>query len=180
MGSSTDLFDLADEVLAVCEAALALIPAGVPARSYVGHGLPAIDCEQLVVSTYAVPEADTAPRTLPLDRAFRSRYGSLILPMLVVSIVRCYPSVTLGGRQQPILPSTAELTAASQLIYEDGWQLWNALISAKRAGAFGGLCSELARDPMMPVQPEGGFAGWTIPLELRLDGFAVDFPSPVP
>lgn len=175
-GAATDLFDLADTALAVCIEALDMLTAKCPARRYVGHGLPALDCEQLVVSTYSVPEADTSPRALPLDRAFRARYGSLIQPMLVVSIVRCYPVVTLNAKSVPVFPSVAELTAASALIYADGWHLWNAIISAKRQGAFGGACKELARDPMMPIQPSGGFAGWTIPLEVQLDGYAVVFP----
>jgi hypothetical protein len=175
-GAATDLFDLADTMLSVCVDALALLPAGAPERAYVGHGLPAIDCEQLVVSTYQLPLADTSPRSLPLDRMFKEKYGSLNLPMLVVSIARCYPCITLDKRQEPIFPSVAELTAASELVYADGWQLWNGIKTAKRLGAFGGLCRELAMDPMLPLQPQGGFAGWTIPVEIQLDGFSVAFP----
>jgi hypothetical protein len=175
-GAATDLFDLADALLNVCVDSLALLPAGAPGRAYVGHGLPAIDCEQLVVSTYQAQLADTSPRALPLDRMFKEKYGSLNVPMLVVSIVRCYPGVTLNKQQEPILPSLAALTAASELIYADGWQLWNGIKTAKKLGAFGGLCRELVTDPMMPLQPAGGFAGWTIPVEIQLDGFAVPFP----
>jgi len=175
-GAATDLFDLADALLGVCADSLALLPAGTPSRLYVGHGLPAIDCEQLVVSTYQVPEADTSPRALPLDRMFKEKYSSLILPMLVVSVARCYPCVTLDKRQEAIFPSVAELSAASNMIYADGWQLWNGIKSAKRAGAFGGLCRELVMDPMLPLQPSGGYAGWTLPIEIQLDGFTVAFP----
>jgi hypothetical protein len=176
-GASTDLFDLADEMLNVCEGALQLIPAGCPDRAYVAHGLPAIDCEQLCVSVYTTPWADTNPRNATLDRQFKTKYGSLNLVFLTVSIVRCYPGPTANGRATPILPRVAELTAASQKIYEDGWQLWNGIQTAKRLGAFAGVCRELAMDPMLPIQPSGGFAGWTIPVEVQLDGFPVAFPS---
>jgi hypothetical protein len=177
-GAATDLYDLADEVLSVCEAALALLPAGVPARSYVAHGLPAIDCEQLTVSVFTVPQADTSPRSLPLDRQFKvSKFGSLNLIFLTVQLVRCYPPVTASGRQQNLAPRVEDLTAFSQLIYADGWQLWNGLQTAKRLGAFAGTCREFSLDPLLPIQPQGGFAGWAVPIEVQLDGFNVAFPS---
>ena len=177
MAAPGDLFSLATEVLDVAVAALDQLPALAPTRRYVGHGLPALDCEQLVVSTYAVPEMNTAPQAAALDRQFRSRFGSLTAPLLVISVVRCYPVVTLNSKQVAIFPAPAAIEAASALIYDDGWQLWNGVMSAKRDGAFDGLCSGLARQPMMPIQPSGGYAGWTLPLEIQLDGFRVDFGS---
>ena len=177
MADASDLFLLAAEVLDVATAALDLLPAQAPDRRYVGHGLPALDCEQLVVSTYAVPEASTAPQAAALDRSFRFKYGSVINPLLVVSVVRCYPVVTLNSKQVPIFPDPAAIEAASALIYADGWQLWNGIISAKREGAFDGLCKGMAREPMLPIQPSGGYAGWTMPLDFELDGFTVDFGS---
>jgi hypothetical protein len=167
-------------VLAVSEAALALLPAGVPARSYVAHGLAAIDCEQLTVSVYTVTVADTSPRVLPLDRQFKTRYGSVNIVPMTVQIVRCYPAVTLGGRQQPMLPAASTLAQAGAELYADGWQLWNGLQTAKRLGAFEGVCHEFSMDPLIPIQPSGGFAGWSVPVEVRLDGFEVNFPSPPP
>lgn len=180
MGAATDLFDLADETLAVCEAALALLPAGVPERSYVAHGIPAIDCEQLTVSVYTVPQADTSPRALPLDRQFKAKYGGVNLVFMTVQLVRCYPPPTANGRQVNLLVRTQELTAFAQAINADGWQLWNGLITAKRQGAFAGVCREFSLDPLLPIQPQGGFAGWAVPIEVQLDGFAVNFPSPPP
>ncbi len=175
MGASA-LYDLMSELLAVCEQALAQTTAGAPDRRYVGHGLPAIDCEQLVVSTYSVAEADVSPRTLPLDRAHRVKTGTKPLQVLVVSIVRCYPGPTLDKKQQPMLPKAAAIEAASKTLSEDAWQLWNAIRSANRLGAFQGLCSELAMDPITPMQPSGGFAGWTLPIEVAVPGFPVTFP----
>ncbi len=99
---------------------------------------------------------------------------------MTVQLVRCYPGATANGRQAPALPRTADLTQASVELYADGWQLWNGLQTAKRLGAFKGVCREFALDPMLPIQPQGGFAGWTIPVEVQLDGFDVAFPSPPP
>lgn len=173
-----DLYALADEVLAVCEASLALLPAGVPPRVYVAHGIPAIDCEQLTVSVYTVPTADTSPRALPLDRQFKvTKGGSVNLVFLTVQVARCYPGVTANNRQQPIAPTPEALAAASEMIFADGWQLWNGLQSAKRLGAFKGFCQEFSLDPLLPIQPQGGYAGWAVPIEVRLDGFTVEFPS---
>ncbi len=178
MGSATDLNGLALEVLEVCEAALALLPAGVPVRSYVAHGLPAIDCEQLTVSVYTVPQADTSPRVLPLDRQFKvAKYGSVNLVFLTVQLVRCYPQPTAGGRQVNLLTRVQDLAAFAELINADGWQLWNGLQSAKRLGSFGGACREFSMDPLLPIQPQGGFAGLAIPIEIQLDGFKLDYPS---
>lgn len=181
MGAATDLYDLADETLLVCEAALALLPAGVPERVYVAHGIPAIDCEQLTVSVYTVPEADTSPRSLPLDRQFKvAKYGAVDLVYLTVQLVRCYPPATAGGRQVNLSPRVADLTAFAQMINADGWQLWNGLKSAKRQGAFAGICREFSMDPLLPIQPQGGYAGWAVPIQVQLDGFTVNFPSPPP
>lgn len=177
MGAATDLNDLALETLAVCEAALATLAAGAPARSYVAHGIPAIDCEQLTVSVYTVPQADTSPRALPLDRAHKARYGALNLVFLTVQLVRCYPPATQHGRQTNLAPSVADLMAFAATINQDGWQLWNGLATAKRQGAFAGICREFTLDPLLPIQPQGGFAGWAIPIEVQLDGFTVNFPS---
>ncbi len=125
-----------------------------------------------------MPQADTSPRALPLDRQFKvAKYGSINLVFLTVQVVRCYPGPTANGRQQAVLPRVSELTAASELIYQDGWQLWNGLQTAKREGAFDGVCAEFAVDPLLPIQPSGGFAGWALPIEVRLDGFPVAFPS---
>jgi hypothetical protein len=158
-----------------------MLPAGVPPRSYVAHGIPAIDCEQLTVSIYTVPQADTSPRALPLDRQFKvTKFGSLNLVFLTVQLVRCYPPPTAGGRQSNLVTRVAELTAFAQTINADGWQLWNGLQTAKRLGAFAGVCREFALDPLLPIQPQGGFAGWAIPIEVQLDGFTVNFPSPPP
>jgi hypothetical protein len=176
VGAATDYYDLAAAILGVAHDALAQLPAGAPDRSYVGHGLPAIDCEQLVVSSYVQTQADTSPRALPMDRQFRPKYGSVNIPVFVVSIVRCYPEITMDNRQEPIFPSVAALTAASELLYADAWQVWNALMTAKREGDFGGLCREMSLDPMTPINPSGGYAGWTLPIEAQLDGFAVSVP----
>lgn len=165
----------------MCEASLALLPAGTPGRAYVAQGLAAIDCEQLTVSVYTVVNPGTAPVGAVLDRYFKvTRAHSVNIVPMTVQLVRCVPGVTQGNRQQPILPSVAELAQSSAELYADGWQLWNGLQSAKRQGAFAGVCREFAMDPLLPIQPQGGFAGWTIPVEVQLDGFDVAFPSPPP
>ena len=163
----------------MCQAALVGLPVTNPSpgRAYVAHGLAAIDCEQLTVAVFTVAQADTAPRGATLDRYFRTTKGmSVNIVPMTVQIVRCYPGVTADNRQAPILPKATALDQASQDLYLVGWQLWNGLQTAKRLGAFAGFCREFAMDPLLPIQPQGGFAGWTIPVEVELGGFDVAFP----
>lgn len=179
MSGATDLYDLAKELLDFCVVALDELPAGAPDRRYVAFGLPAIDCEQLTVHTFQMGEASTVPQESVMDTFRRANpYPRLNIDYLVVTIVRdCYPGPTLGST--PTTPDVDDLVAASQVLYADGWQIWNAVKAGiedgelfTRAG-----CRFIGWQPMQPLGPEGNTAGWTFPLLVQLDGFTP--PPPV-
>jgi hypothetical protein len=181
VGAATDLYDHAKDLLDFCVVALDELPAGAPERAYVAVGLPAIDCEQLTVNVFQVGEELSASGQFPtpMDR-FRNvnPYPRVVTSVMVVTIVRdCYP-VTLGQQQVPEPPSVAQLVEAAETIYADAWQLWNAVKVGLQDGAiFQPGCKFVGWQPMQPLGPAGETAGWTLPLQVQIDGF--DPPPPV-
>lgn len=177
--SAASLYDLAAELLDFCVVALDELPAGAPDRAYVAFGLPAIDCEQLTVHAFQVSEASTVPQETQMDVFRRANpYPRVNLVYLVITIVRdCYPGPTLG--QTATTPDVDDLVAASQVLYADGWQLWNAIKAGLDDGALFTRegCRFVGWQPMQPLGPEGNTAGWTFPLQVQLDGFTP--PPPV-
>ncbi len=105
-------------------------------------------------------------------------YPRLNLVFLVVTIVRdCYPGPTLGATAT--VPDVADLVAASRELYADGWQLWNAIKAGLQDGELFSTegCKFVGWQPMQPLGPAGNTAGWTLPLQVQLDGFTP--PPPV-
>lgn len=169
MADATTLYDMAAELLAAAAAALATTASGAPGRQYVSISSPAYDCEQLTVH-YAI--ADKAPFN-PAAGAGHHRLagGSVNLVGFDVTVLRCVP--VLDGSTNP--PSPAELEAAALVHGVDGWTLWNYLQSRLRDDSLWGLwpCGELQMSPMLPINPQGGFAGTVLRLSARVDGFVM-------
>jgi hypothetical protein len=170
------LYDLAAELLGFCAAALDTLPAGAPARQYVSMGAPVLDCEQLTVHVYQVGEGATSPGNTPLDRGRRAvTVPRVDLSFMVVTIVRdCYPGPTGANANRP--PEVADLDAAARLISADGWLLWNIVPAALRSGELWGSCNLTLWEPMQPIPPSGKIAGWTFPLQAKIDGFSPVLP----
>lgn len=170
------LYDLAAELLGFCAAALDTLPAGAPARQYVAIGPPALDCEQLTVHVFQVGEATTSPLTPALERFERAvKTPRVNLVFMVVTIARdCYPGPTGKNANRP--PEPADLNAAARTISADGWLLWNVLPAALRAGELWGSCNLTGWEPLQPIPPSGLIAGWTFPLQVKIDGFAPALP----
>lgn len=178
VASTVDTFyDYAAELLGYCAAALADGPDGAPVRQYVAIGPPALDCAQLTVHVLQLAEASTSPGPLPLDRGRRGvTTPRQDLTFMVVTIVRdCYPGPT--GRELTDPPGVAELDAAAQVIMRDGWLLWNSIPAALRAGELWGRCDFTLWEPLQPVPPSGGVAGWTLPLQVRIPGYTPAIPA---
>jgi hypothetical protein len=171
------LYDLQAELLGFCAAALAELPQGAPDRQYVAMGAPVLDCEQLTVHCYQIGEGQTSPATLPLDRARRAvTFPRINMAFLVVTIAReCYPGPTGASLNKP--PDPAALNAAAAILCSDAWLLWNAVPAALRAGELWGGCNFTAWEPLLPLQPSGKIAGWTFPLQVKIDGYSPDLPA---
>lgn len=161
-----DLHDLAVAVLGAAEQILATAIGGTPERSFVCHGLPALDCcDQLTVNVGAIGEAATAPLTaLGSGQRHRSP-GRVNLTTLVVTISRCYPSVADDGTP----PSPTEQQAATETLNEDGWALWNGLF--RQSGDLFAACDGVFFDGLVPLPPQGGCAGYVFQIRFELPGY---------
>ena len=168
--TASGLYDAAKELLDYCVVVLDELPAGAPERRYVAFGLPAFDCEQLTVHAFQVGEADVGPNETSMDRFKRGHpYPRVNMAFLVVTIARdCYPGPT-GTTEAP---AVADLVAASEVLYADGWALWNRLSSALRDGELFEACSLVGWEPLQPTNPDGGIAAWTMGVQVSLDGFS--------
>lgn len=177
MGAATDLWDSASSLLDFCSVALDQTPALAPARQFVSVGYPAIDCASLTVHAFPVTPGPFAPQTNPGD-TFRQGHPYVTLDMVTftISIFRCWPSTAAGAPVQN--PTPADYDAASEIMYSDAWQLYNALREGMQKGLLGGPCKYQRVDQAQPVEPDGGFAGWTIIVTAQLDGFIPDLPPP--
>jgi hypothetical protein len=180
VGAATDLWDSASHLLDFCAAALNELPVGAPDRQFVSVGYPAIDCPTLAVHVFPVTPGPFEPSTSPGD-VFRQGHPYVVLDLVTftVSIFRCWPS-TPDGKQTPKAPTAADYDTASAIMYQDAWQLYNALRAGFNLGLLGGPCKLLRVDQAQPVQPDGGFGGWTILITAQLDGFTPTLPDPLP
>jgi len=170
--AATDLFDLAAEYLAACEAALVGTPGGAIGRAYVSPGAPALDCcPQLTVHAGGNEEAATAPLQPFLSPGQRARvHGSVYLVNLTATVVRCVPVLDDNGKP----PSAVALEQAANETNSDVWAIWNHVLSEHRAGALFASPSgrrELLLDAASPLDPSGGCGGWRIPIRVQLGGY---------
>ncbi len=174
MGDALDLWDASQRLLEVSTETLATLVAhglrGAPARRYVAAGLPAFDCEQLVVWTQGLSEELTNPLApQPATGSRPKARGRINLVNFEVSVVRCI--ATLSGNQ---VPTVDQEEAGAEQILADGWALWNRLFGlAMRNELFGGdVCQVRRMQSSHPVDPAGGFGGWNIVIQTEVDGYA--------
>ena len=172
-----DLYGAAKVLLDFCVVALDELPAGAPARRYVGVGYPAIDCETISCFVFPVLPGPFAPQTEPGD-PFKQAHPYPVIDLVTyqVQVWRCWP--TTDGKAVPKPPSADAINAATELIYSDAWQLWNAFREGLNQGLFGGPCTLARVDQIQPIQPDGGFAGIAVLITAQLDGFTPTLPPP--
>lgn len=176
--AATDLYDLLNEYLGACHAALADTPGGQIDRRYVSPGIPAWDCpEQLTVHAGGPAEADTLPSAPVLVQGRRSDVTAAVnLIAMTATVLRCVPVSQKNG--QP--PAAAALDAAARETTSDVWAIWNHLRSRVRAKSIfltaSGDVRELILDPAAAVLTQGGAAGWQIQIRVALDGYRTVLP----
>lgn len=168
------LFTAASGLLAAGVAILAGTPAGAPKHQYVAHGLPAFDCpDSLIVSVGTLQYGDFASgATDALTRDPRMHVVPIV-PLTLIAL-RCVNAqampqggVTLRNAQ------AAKIQADAEIVYRDGWSLFNGIHQMQRAGTlFAGYpCRAFEIDGVLPVSPEGGTLGWMLDVHVQLDGF---------
>lgn len=174
MAGPSDLFDLAAEWLEVCKAAVATTAGGAIERAFVSPGAPAWDCcPQLTVHVGGPAEGDTAPLSPPLQPGHRTQQVAVVpvIP-LTATVIRCVPGPDASGNP----PGVALLEAAAQAIDEDVWAIWaHTRFRFHDKTLFASPSSrELVFDPAFSEAPEGGCAGWQIPLRVAVGGYDPD------
>jgi hypothetical protein len=173
--AATDLYDLCDEYLTACVAAVATAPGGEIDRFFVSPGPPAWDCcPQLTVHAGGPAEGDTAPLNPPLQPGHRAEVGIVNLVAMTATVIRCVPTF---DEQTGRFPDAASIDAAAQATLGDCWAIWNHLLTLKRAGGiFAGLDGdarerEMFLDPAVALNTSGGCAGWQLQIRVQLWGY---------
>lgn len=161
--TASSLYDACAELLAAAVASLT----DPPGRQYVSPGPVALDCEQLTVHAALIALADTDPSSPSLQPSRRAVGASVNLVALVITVVRCVPTISESGNPPPV----DKLDASAQIVLADGWQLWNGIKQAHRAGSLlPGNCRDVFIEPCLPITPSGGIGGWQLTVRTNLDG----------
>lgn len=168
--SASQLKTYADQLLAVCDAALATTSGGSIARKYVAHEVPSLDCEMLAVSIGTLNNRSIQQTVLDAGHAYQ--LGSLNVITFYVTVARdCYPLTDEGGMNAP---TPAQHDAAEAEASQDVWAIWNAIEQRKADGTlFDGSCRELWMDGANPKPVSGQIAGWLITIRTAVDGYNV-------
>jgi hypothetical protein len=150
-------------------------------RAYVSNGLPAFDCcpqltvhagpfnRDLVVPTPGSPSPSEAI-------AKRTTRGNKNRVPLVVTVLRCVPTLKQSGKSTVLFPDPADLSASAAEMMGDVWILWNGLQRLTRdALLFADVenCRCVDFGPATPVSDQGGCGGWTLVVTVQLDGSEV-------
>ncbi len=161
-------FELAERLLAVCLEALLTTEGGQPERVFVSPVSPVLDCcNQLTVHQPLISTEGTSPGGLAQGKRNVPRVNLLTF---VVQATRCVP----GPNKQGQAPSPEKQQAAAQLIMQDGWAIWNHLNRTRQAGSlFGSKCPAVFLDQPVPIQAQGGCAGWQFTVRPQVDGYQV-------
>lgn len=169
-----DLFDLAEELLEVCTAALDSIPdfpgldelEGAPTYHFVSDGPPIPDCcDDGMLAVHVNNVTDRFSREgAPQD-------PKLNVPSLIVSVLRCVP-LGSGEGDTYTPPPAAEIEASARQILADGWALWNHIYNALRADPPQILTTcQRAKFVSMQAVREGQCSGWQLAFLAQLDGY---------
>lgn len=170
--SATTLHDFALELLQSCADALDTTDAGAPDRQFVSPGLPVIDCcSMLAVFTSSLLDGPTSPGSPPMVTGHRSTFMKQPTAIFTVLVARCVP-VGEGNANNYRPPSVAQLNAVSEITDQDIWVIYNYLNWKMREGdSFLGKCQAEWIYPATPLDPSGGCGGWTIPIQVAMNGY---------
>lgn len=157
----TRLHTIATEILTAIVDQFADASIDLPARQYVHVGAIAHDCEQLVVTSRQIARGHP---TRDLPDIVRNQCDTRVLH-LEASLIRCVPTQSDSGAP----PGADALDGSADLLLRDGWTLTHGLELAKYDGEMGGVCRKLSVGTATAVGPDGGFAGWTVPLQIEID-----------
>ena len=163
--SSTYLADCADALLAAAAAGLASATTGrpVPSTQIVSHGAPPLDwcCDDGMLTVHV---ADVTHNQQYKNDLQQVPCGVEPRVQFVITVARCWPTMDQQGNLSPAL-----VDAAAQDQLEDLWCLLTEVYDRAAAKTlFPGqiTCGDVEVGAAVPVNAEGGCAGWEIPLSL--------------
>lgn len=134
----------------------------LPDRSYVNDGQVPWDCEQLTVSVERkfATEGDLAQEAIGIVSGVGLYMRAAVM---AITLVRCSPKP--DGRGNP--PKPDEIEASSSRVLRDSDAVWGSLVESFELGNFTG-CGALAYESWTAEGPEGGFAGGTTRVRIRM------------
>lgn len=165
--------DLVNHALAYLDAvvqALNATPAGAPSKQFISPGVPALDCDQVVVYSPGPIVAPTGVYSGALGADHRFAVAQVTYVRFTAMIVRCAP--TQSNRGTP--PSAAAQIEAAKVTMTDVWAVWNHINTLVRSSIIFSAdqhCREFAFEPAVSLSIEGGLCGWLIPLHVQVDGY---------
>jgi hypothetical protein len=168
-----DVWAVCGEVLQAALVGLATLPAGAPARNFVGYVTPGADCDCAgggQVACWPTQIRESATRTAGgTEGGHHVALNNVVIEVaMTLQIIRCIPTISDTGKP----PTPAQIDNASHAIHSDAWFLWCWLREEKRAERLlAGLCREIWFDAMTPEPALGGCAGWNVNLRTQIDGY---------
>jgi hypothetical protein len=160
--ATSRLYDLGRAILDALYASWPGDAEPLPERAYVHVGLPAFDCEEVVVALETtMPHSGFVEQELFLSQQANAGW-SMRAARFSIWIVRCVPGLDENGS-----PSDSELDLAAQALAGDPVAIINVLTAAQLAGSITG-CDGIAFEEWAAVGPEGGMGGGAYRIRVNL------------
>lgn len=164
----TTATEYAQELLELCEEAIATTESGAIERAYLSPPSPPWDCEQLTVEITSIGDFPL-PTTSTLGGGQRITAAINVLGFRVVVLRDCAPGMDEDGE----FPDPDEMAAFAALGHQDVWSIWTRVRTAYIAGdLFEGNCDHLFFDGATALEMSGGMAGYQLLFRAEIAGFA--------
>lgn len=162
---------LLSDVLGACEDAFAQTGApAIPSRSYLTHGTPVVEGEQLTVQSLGL--SVTHPFPLAQLRAVRTTVvGSAGVSIEIWRSCWPMPQVSAAGST---LPHPSKFGDAAATLALDASTLWGWMADLAVNGgmcpsfATIGIADDVSLSPLVPLGPLGGLAGWRLQMAIKI------------
>lgn len=128
-------------------------------------------CGVLTVFSTGLDWTPTRTGSGPMDEGQRARLfgGGIPRAGYAVQVWRCIDEDSGGDNATPV--PLAQLQADAMGLAEDLFILWNALTAGLRNHNLWAEGTQLFVLPATPIDRQGGRGGWTIPIQIALEGY---------
>ena len=160
------LADVAVELLDAATDALVQATTGhaPPSEAWVSHAAPVSDycCDGGQVTVH-LASLDHEPFGTFNTEPPSQNCASTPTARYVITVRRCYPSLDTTGKA----PTPSAMDDASAMLLADLWAILTELYDRRAAGTLFSaptLCADVEIGVAEPEEPQGGCAGWTVPV----------------